>query len=244
MKSIFTALSFLATMALAAPGSAEEHPAGGEQTGRHLMTTIPMTFDYLLYLPKDYDSKESWPLVLFLHGSGERGDDLELVKKHGPPKRVAAGKEFPFILISPQCPDIERWSPRILAALLDIIIKKYHVDEDRVYVTGLSMGGFGTWAMAAKYPERFAAIAPICGGGDPDLAKALTKTPVWAFHGAKDPAVPVKRSQEMVKAIKKAGGQAKLTIYPDAGHDSWTVTYENPELYQWLLGHVRGNEVD
>jgi predicted peptidase len=118
-------------------------------------------------------------------------------------------------------------------------LRKYRIDKDRVYLTGLSMGGYGTWALAAAHPEKFAAIAPICGGGNPAEAAKLARLPIWVFHGAKDPTVPIERSKEMVEAIKAAGGDAKFTIYPEAGHDSWTETYNNPELYQWLLAQKR-----
>lgn len=196
---------------------------------------------YLLYLPKEYGSsrRHRFPLILFLHGSGERGDDLERVKAHGPPKLVAQGQEFPFIIVSPQCPLDENWDPDMLIGLLDTITKKYAVDTDRVYLTGLSMGGFGAWRLAAEYPERFAAVAPICGAGNPATAARLKNTPIWAFHGAKDPVVPIKGDQEMVDAVKAAGGDVKFTIYPEAEHDSWTETYNNPELFQWFLQHRR-----
>jgi len=194
---------------------------------------------YLLHLPKDYDQKESWPLMLFLHGIGERGDNLDRVKFHGPPKLIAAGKEFPFIVVSPQCPGDRWWKPEDLSALLDEIVGKYKVDKDRIYVTGLSMGGFGTWSLAAFSPDRFAALVPICGGGDPNTAARLAHVPIWVFHGAKDPVVPVKRSEEMVAALKKANGNVKFTVYPEAGHDCWTEAYENPELYDWLLQQKR-----
>jgi predicted peptidase len=197
---------------------------------------------YLLYLPKDYDSQESWALVLFLHGAGERGDDLELAKKHGPPKLISEGKDFPFIVVSPQCPKDRWWEPIELVALLDEIGKKYHVDEDRIYLTGLSMGGFGTWRLAAYAPDRFAAIAPICGGGETSWAKYIAPLPVWAFHGAKDKGVPLERSEKMVEAIKKVGGNPNLTVYPEAEHDSWTETYNNPEFYKWLLEQRRKKE--
>ncbi len=196
--------------------------------------------NYLLYLPADYDkSKDKWPLIMFLHGAGERGKNVEAVKKHGLPKMIAAGKNFDFIIVSPQCPN-DLWWPEhtdVLMALLDEIEAKYRVDTDRVYLTGLSMGGFGTWTLAEKFPKRFAAIAPICGGSEQYAANRLKKVPVWAFHGAKDNVVPLARSQAMVTAIKNAGGDAKLTVYPEAGHDSWTETYNNPELYQWFLSH-------
>ncbi|MCX6137693.1 MAG: prolyl oligopeptidase family serine peptidase [Ignavibacteriales bacterium] len=216
------------------------------QTGQHPGTfaaqiTKTVRLDYLLSLPEEYgkDKSKQWPLVLFLHGSGERGSDLNKVIIHGPPKLVAKGKQFPFILVSPQCPDNQRWEPEVLNALLDNIIALYSVDKSRMYCTGLSMGGFGTWDLACNYPERFAAIIPVCGGGEPFKASALKKIPVWVFHGAKDPVVSPERSQEMVNAIQKTGGNVKYTLYPDAGHDSWTATYANPELYEWMLAQHR-----
>ena len=125
----------------------------GQQKPAELDRTIKVTMKYLIYLPKDYDQKDSWPVMLFLHGSGERGDNLDLVKKHGPPKLIGAGKQFPFIVVSPQCPNGQSWEPFKLAALLDEIAEKYKVDQDRIYLTGLSMGGFGTWALAAHHAE-------------------------------------------------------------------------------------------
>ena len=200
---------------------------------------IKVTMKYLLYLPKDYDQKAAWPLVLFLHGSGEHGDDLELVKQQGLPKLIEAGQQFPFIVVSPQCPNGESWELFELMALLDDIGEKYKVDQDRIYLTGLSMGGFGTWALAAHAPNRFAAIAPICGGGDPSRTKRIAHIPAWVFHGAKDREVSVAMSQKMVEALKKNGGNVKFTIYPKAGHDAWTETYANPQLYEWLLQQKR-----
>ncbi len=126
-----------------------------------------------------------------------------------------------------------------LLPLLDEIVAKYRIDQDRIYLTGLSMGGFGAWALTAYAPDRFAAIVPICGGGEALSARRLTHLPVWVFHGAKDPIVPLKRSEEMVDALTKLKGDVKLTIYPEAGHDSWTAAYENPELYDWLLQQKR-----
>ena len=211
-----------------------------QQKACDLDRTIKVTMKYLLYLPKDYEQKPSWPLMLFLHGAGERGDNLELVKKHGPPKLIEAGKDFPFIVVSPQCPQGRWWEPVELATLLDEIVEKYKVDQDRIYVTGLSMGGFGTWSLAAYQPKRFAALVPICGGGEPITMKLFAYPPVWVFHGAKDPVVPVERSQQVVEALKKSGGIVKVTVYPEAGHDAWTETYANPQLYEWLLQQKRG----
>lgn len=218
---------------------------GANQEAKTLSRQITVTCDYLLCLPQGYGEKDRrWPLMLFLHGAGERGGNLELVKKHGPPKLIAQGKDLPFIVVSPQCPSEQWWPEKIetLVALLDEIQSDYAVDPNRVYLTGLSMGGFGTWALACAHPERFAAIVPICGGGQRYLAGRLKNVPVWAFHGAKDPVVPLAESQTMVQAVTRAGGQAKLTVYPDAQHDSWTVTYENPELYDWLLSQERATE--
>jgi predicted peptidase len=227
----------LAGLTASAPGQ----QTATSQEAKHFEETIKVTakIDYLLFLPEGYGkTKHRWPLMLFLHGSGESGTNLTKVKAHGPPKIVDSKLDFPFILVSPQSPG-RGWDPDILNALLDQITSKYRVDKDRVYLTGLSMGGYGTWALAAEHPEKFAAIVPICGGGNPADAKKLAKLPIWVFHGAKDPTVPVERSKEMVEAIKNAGGDAKLTIYPEAGHDSWTETYDNPQLYTWLLEHKR-----
>jgi predicted peptidase len=125
----------------------------------------------------------------------------------------------------------------MLINLLDDVVAKCSVDKERIYLTGLSMGGYGAWALASAYPERFAAITPICGGGRGFMADKLKDVPVWAFHGAKDNVVPLKESEEMVNAVKNRGGDAKLTVYPEAGHDSWTETYNNPQLYEWFLQH-------
>jgi len=211
------------------------------QKARHLERQVTLTLDYLLYLPPDYEQKDSWPLLVFLHGAGERGSDLNRVKAHGPAKLVEQGRDFPFVIVSPQCPEGQWWPilGREVLALIDEMLERYKIDPDRVYLTGLSMGGYGTWAIASAWPERFAAIVPICGGGRGFTAANLKKVPVWAFHGAKDPVVPLSESQQMVDAVNRAGGKAKLTIYPDAEHDSWTQTYDNPELYQWLLSHQR-----
>ncbi|MGD9489925.1 MAG: prolyl oligopeptidase family serine peptidase [Calditrichaceae bacterium] len=214
----------------------------GKQFSQTIKKEIRKTIqgDYLLYLPKDYSKTDKkWPMVLFLHGAGERGEDLELVKNHGLPKLIEQGRSFPFIVLSPQCHENQRWSIEFLNALLNETFLKYEIDENRIYVTGLSMGGFSAWELALKYPERFAAIAPVCGGADPQKACLIKHLPVWAFHGAKDKIVPIDRAQAMVDALRSLGGDVKFTVYPDAGHDSWTETYENQELYDWLLRHHR-----
>ena len=201
---------------------------------------------YLLFLPEDYGkSDKTFPMILFLHGAGESGKDLDKVKKHGPPKIVESKKDFPFVVVSPQSPG-GGWNVEALNALLDDLLARYRVDADRVYLTGLSMGGGGTWNLAVAHPERFAAIVPICGASKQfnddklkEFAGKIKDLPTWVFHGAKDKAVPLARSEAIVKAIKEAGGEPKFTIYPEAGHDSWTESYNNPELYKWLLAQKR-----
>jgi predicted peptidase len=197
--------------------------------------------DYLLFVPEQYDGKRKLPLMLFLHGAGERGDDLELVKKWGPPKIVADRKDFPFVVASPQCQSGKRWDAAAMVALVEDLAGRLKVDRKRIYVTGLSMGGYGSWDLMARYPRLFAAGVPICGGGDPRMADALKEIPIWVFHGDKDTAVPLSRSQQMVDAISGAGGEkVTLTIYPGVGHNSWSATYANEKVYDWLLSHRRG----
>lgn len=208
------------------------------QTVNHFEKEIRLTLpaNYLLYLPKDYDeSQKNFPLVLFLHGIGERGTDIEKVKTHGLPKLINQGKDFPFIVVSPQCPDDIFWNVDILIALLDEVVAKYRVDTNRIYVTGLSMGGHGTWELALRQPNRFAAIAPVCGWADTSKASSIANLPIWVFHGAKDVVVPIGASEQMVEKLKSCGSNVKFTVYPEANHDSWTETYNNEELYKWLL---------
>ncbi len=207
---------------------------------------------YLLFTPSNYKAEgERLPLLLFLHGLGECGkNQLERVKTHGPPKLVEKRPDFPFVVASPQCPmpkggmkDVpEAWKAEQLIQLVDHLAESLHIDPDRVYVTGLSMGGFGTWRLVSKYPDRFAAALPICGGGKPEtMAATLTGIPIWAFHGALDETVPLVKSQEIVDAVRAAGGDVELTVYPEIEHDSWTRTYENEEIYEWLLSHRRSD---
>ncbi len=200
----------------------------------------PIEFHYWLYSPyTENQPPKLWPLLIFLHGAGERGTDLNLVKQHGPLKQIDQGKAFPFFIAAPQCPAGEWWFASKLDLWLNEIIQSLPVDSTRIYLTGLSMGGFATWYWAIERPERFAAIAPVCGGGEPFLAERLKNIPVWAFHGAKDEVVPLRRSTEMVDALKKIGGNVRLTIYENADHDSWTETYANPELYTWFLNQKK-----
>jgi len=236
-------------LGFAAPGSGAQEKTGdmpGKQVAKEF-TKDKIKVGYLLFLPESYGKDDKkYPLILFLHGAGESGKDLDKVKKHGPPKIVESKKDFPFVVISPQSPG-GGWNVDNLDALLADVLAKYRVDPDHVYLTGLSMGGGGTWNLAAAHPERFAAIVPICGAikqfNDADKLKEfagkIKDLPTWVFHGAKDKSVPLARSEMMVQALKEAGGQPKFTIYPEAGHDSWTEAYNTPELYTWLLEQKR-----
>ncbi len=203
---------------------------------RQIKTGFTKEIKYLLYKPKDYDEARPSPLLIFLHGAGERGDDLELVKIHGPPKLIEAGVDLPMIVASPQLALNEWWSPATVVWLLKDIQNRLNVDPKRVYLTGLSMGGYGTWETSSKYPSLFAAIVPICGRGDPAMAERIKHIPTWIFHGAKDDVVPIKYSEAMYEALKQYGN-VEFTVYPEAMHDSWTETYADMKLYEWLLSH-------
>lgn len=201
-------------------------------------------YPYHAYLPDTYATQPAtaYPLVVMLHGSGERGMSSKVIWDSylDAPMIKRARTTQPCIIVMPHCPPHEYWSPNQVNALIDDVLAHYRVDADRIYLTGMSMGGYGTWATAAAFPERFAAIAPICGGGDPEDAGRYQHLPTWAFHGALDPWVPLSESQSMVTAINAAGGQAKLTIYPDGDHGVWGRTYDNPDFLAWLLQQKRG----
>lgn len=201
--------------------------------------------NYLLFLPERYNgsglngTKTNWPMILFLHGKGQSGTNLAKLKETGLPKFVESDPNFPFILLSPQSSTGKGWNNDTLIELVDHVIRNYRVDTNRIYLTGLSMGGYGVWSLAAAYPSKFAAVVPISGGGKPAKAKKLARLPIWVFHGAEDTTVPVQRSREMVAAIKAAGGNIKYTEYPHAQHDCWTQTYGSRDLYTWLLAQKR-----
>lgn len=201
---------------------------------------------YLIHLPDDYDADPGrlWPVVLFLHGAGERGSDLDLAAVHGPPRLADAGREFPFILVTPQCSESSQWVAELstLSVLLDEVIATHRIDPARVSVTGLSMGGFGTWSLAVRYPDRFSAIAPICGGLWMQSAAPIRSLPVWAFHGDADEVVPISATEQILTELRSLDADVRFTRYAGVGHDSWTETYDNPEFYDWLLSHRRNGD--
>ena len=197
---------------------------------------------YIMTTPSGFDpSKESLPMIVFLHGAGERGDDLELVKVHGIPKYFCADNDYRglrVITLSPQCPADRVWNhmPDQIMDLIEHVASDMNVDKKRITLTGISMGGYGTWEMACMYPDYFAAVAPICGGGMVWRAGALTKLPIRAFHGTDDFCVPYNASVEMVEAVKHLSGNVNVTLtsYDNVGHDSWTSAYETSDVIEWL----------
>ena len=214
---------------------------------------------YRLMKPINYRPGKKYPLVLFLHGAGERGDDNTITLKHGAKDFADATRreKYPCYVVVPQCPKDLKWSEvdwsldtssqpenpsqsmATVKELLDEMVETAGVDKNRIYLTGLSMGGYGTWDAIARYEGYFAAAAPICGGGDPKMVGKFSRLPIWCFHGDADTAVKVGRSREMIDALKAVGSPAKYTEYQGVGHDSWTATYANPEFYQWLFAQQR-----
>lgn len=220
-------------------------------------------YRYQVYLPANYTKDRRWPVIVFLHGSGERGSDGLVQTEVGIGGAIRRHVErFPAIVVLPQCRKGVWWSaPEMEAQVMKALeqtVKEFKGDEKRLYLTGLSMGGYGTWSLAAKYPGKFAALVPVCGGVrvppaiaaslgtrqdesvDPYLetAKKIGQTPVWVFHGDADPAVPVTESRKMVEAIKATGGNVKYNEYPGVGHNSWDKAYAEPDLLPWLLSQT------
>lgn len=213
-----------------------------------MLATASGEFRYLLGLPPGCraGSARRWPLILFLHGRGESGTDLNLVKKHGIPRLVEHTDHFPFITVSPQCPAGTDWSAHHgeLLGLLDHVVADQPVDGGQIYLTGLSMGGQGTYELALDHPDRFAALAPVCGR-IPEAPRfferlaALRGVPVWVFHGAEDTVVPVGHADRIVAALRTRGVAARYTVYPDAEHDVWERVYAGSELYSWFTDQSR-----
>ena len=206
--------------------------------------TMQVSLKYHIYFPDNYhDSDTKFPLVLFLHGSGERGDDLRLVEKHGIPKMINNGIKFPFITLAPQCPKFQYWTEPVnvktLLLLVEEIIKKNKVDIERIYATGLSMGGYGTLAIAKERPDLFSAIIPVCGGLDTTDIERLKDIPIWLFHGAEDKVVPVENSELIYDLLKPINPEIKITIYQGINHNSWEMTYNNQNIYDWMLKYKK-----
>ena len=237
----------LVAAALLMAGHAQAHAQAGEPlvAGQHPQVALEEGgYAYQLFVPLEAAAGSAddarWPLMLFLHGSGERGDDVARVKVHGPPKVADRDPHFPFILISPLLPAEEDWDIAKLDRILRHAVETMPIDPQRIYLTGLSRGGHATWRWAAAEPERFAAIAAIAGRGDPATACELVDLPSWGFHGDRDDVVTPEGSFDMSRAIRACGGhQNRLTVYPDLGHNAWDPAFADPALYLWLLSHRR-----
>jgi len=226
----------------AAAGDRKGAPPAAQVEGQVAHPAPSGGYPYLLHIPQGYndDPEARWPVIVFLHGSGERGTDIEKVKVHGPPKIVGADPAFPFIVVSPQAPESEpEWVPAELDKTLATALAPLRADLSRIYLTGLSMGGIGTWNWAIARPDTFAAIAPVAASGDPQAACSTAMTPTWAFHGDNDPIVPTQDGIAMVAAQRSCGGHPRLTLYPETGHASWDAAYGDPQLYLWFLHHRR-----
>ena len=240
----------IAAILLAAiqPGAAADgQPA--ERKGLSRVTVVTaVRMPYLAITPANFRSQRRWPLILFLHGSEQRGNDLNLLKVNGPPKYALNNPDFPFVVVAPQLALGKIWDGDAVAALAKQLIARFKIDPARIYLTGLSTGGYGTWSAALKHPERFAAVAPVSGGGNTVIPKhaegaqldALRSLGVWAFHGGSDSVVDPSESQRMIGELQRIGaGDVRLTIYPGAPHDIWSQVYDSPALYDWFLQHQR-----
>jgi predicted peptidase len=222
--------------------------AAGGPTG-FLDKTIAIdgkTHPYVVYVPRDYSPDKKWPVILFLHGAGERGTDGLKQSQVGIGLGLRMFSErYPAVVVMPQCLPNQRWADGMAdmaLKALDQTMADYSCDPSRQYLTGLSMGGFGSWLIASQHPKRFAAVVPICGRGSKDTASVLKDVPIWAFHGDQDNAVPVAGSRDMVEAIKAAGGTLiKYTEYPGVGHNSWDAAYSDKAMAEWLFAQKRSN---
>lgn len=204
-----------------------------------------ISLGYIVTAPTGFDKSERLPLIVFLHGAGERGENIETVKVHGIPKYFSADPDYKglrVVTLSPQCPNGMVWNNIVfeVKALIDAVAAEYNCDADRVTVTGLSMGGFGTWELAMTFPDAFAGIAPICGGGMSWRAGALSGMPIRAFHGEDDTTVPPSYTREMIRVIEACGGKPEATYYPGVGHGSWENAYGQSDLIEWLASLRRG----
>jgi predicted peptidase len=213
-----------------------------------VLTLASRDYPYVVYLPEQYDGTRAMPVILFLYGAAERGTDGMRQTRVGiGPALEQFPERYPAIVVMPQCPPGAGWqgAPADAAlAALEETIEEHDADADRLYLTGVSMGGFGSFLIASEEPDRFAAVVPICGGGSPEsMADSLSGLPIWVFHGAADDVVPVERSREMVDAIQRAGGTRVLyTEYSGVGHESWERAYGEPQLPVWLFSQSRGAE--
>jgi predicted peptidase len=234
VKITLSRLLLCTSLILFSSCSAQKQLIEGEEE-----TLIRENLQYYLYFPETYEEDESklFPLLLFLHGGGESGDSLGVLKKNGPPKMLAEGKQFPFMVLAPQNPHKKQWwNVRAVMQLLDTVMTQYRVDPKRIYLSGLSRGGSAAWEMAVQYPDRFAALAVVCGMAPVPYASWINKDlPIWVFHGTEDRSIPFSESEAMVSALKQMGYDVTFTVYEGVGHDSWVQAYQTEALYDWMM---------
>ena len=236
-------LRFAIVLMLLQGCSAQKNP---QLINSEMETVVFESLSYYLYFPKDYKSEKNkkFPLLLFLHGGGESGDSLSTIKSNGPPKLIVEGKQFPFLILAPQNPyKMKWWNTRAVAQLLDTIVENNRVDKNRIYLTGLSRGGSAAWEMAVQYPNKFAALAVVCGMTPLPYASWINKElPIWVFHGDQDKSIPISESVNMVDKLKVMGYNVKFTIYEGVGHNSWENAYTNEALYSWFVKQRKGRQ--
>jgi len=203
------------------------------------LTGIQNGYRALLFLPERYAERPRWPLMVYLHGAAERGDDLERAAATGPPKEIRGGRTLPLVVVAPLLPAGETWETARLGAVVDALLTTERIDPERVYLSGKSLGGFGAWTFAVAAPRRVAALVPVASAADPATVCAAKDVPVWAFHNHDDPVVAVAKDEAGIEALRRCGGTARLTVFPAGGHDAWTAAYAKPELYEWLLSQHR-----
>ncbi len=260
-KKIFILLFFLISFSIINAQNTDlfKKKAYVNQEGDVLLYRI---LEPLLEYEECEKQEEKYPLVVFLHGAGERGDDNEKQLIHVAElfTRAYNRVNYPCFFIAPQCPEEKKWvevswklkkhvmpaepsvTMKLTTDLINRLIKKYPIDTSRIYVTGLSMGGFGTWDLISRYPDKFAAAVPICGGGDENKAALIKDLPIWAFHGKNDKAVSVLRSRNMINAIKASGGTPVYTEYSELGHLCWNAAYNEKELLKWLFSQKKNTD--
>jgi len=208
-------------------------------------TVTHETLSYYLYYPEEYETQpqKKFPILLFLHGGGESGDSLVAIKRNGPPKMIIEGKKFPFLILAPQNPYQKKWwNTRAVNQLLDSIVSTNRIDQSRIYLTGLSRGGGAAWEMVVQYPNKFAALAVVCGMTPVPYASWINKKlPIWVFHGEEDKSIPISESETMVNRLKGMGYEVKFTRYPGVGHNSWIQAYQTDALYEWFMNQQKSD---
>ena len=236
-RTVRLALLFLYLSNIHPAWSQENDQCLGQMHNFEKEISKSVKLNYLLYLPSEYQKEKKWPLLIFLHGNGAQ-DDINLIREYGPPKLIEEGRDFPFICLAPQLPGDVHWDPDALYALTNEVIKTYAVDERRVYITGLSRGGFGTWEFAVSYPSLFAAVAPVCARGISGIER-IKDVAIWIFHGELDPGVPVQDSKWLYQELIAVNANVRITIYPDLGHNIWDRVYNDDLFWAWLLNQKK-----